>query len=229
MAAKQKKVVIVLGMHRSGTSMVTGLLNQLGVYMGDDLLPADENNPLGYYEDAEFLGINKGILEHAGGSWQNPPPPEKLTTVSGKHRLKMEQAITRRKELPLWGFKDPRTCLTAHLWDGAIKRLATRNIYYLNVIRNGSDVVSSLEKAHGLGNWDQLVVHYQLEIGRFIRSGRKPNVRSINYTTIMRDPSLARHHLMGIVNWLELDVTRHDVETAVASGIRYPQVEIVNG
>src|SRR5215218_4112214 len=56
--------VCVLGMHRSGTSLVAGILRQLGVDLGpdDELLPPDPNNRSGYFELAELVHINDEIL-----------------------------------------------------------------------------------------------------------------------------------------------------------------------
>jgi hypothetical protein len=73
--------VIVIGMHRSGTSLVAGMLAQLGVYMGPIQLPAAEagerNEGLftsGYAEAEELHVLNERLLARAGGSWCVPGP-----------------------------------------------------------------------------------------------------------------------------------------------------------
>jgi len=71
------KTVIVLGMHRSGTSMVSGVLNILGVDIGKDLLGNHWSNPLGHFENNDFRNLNTQILKEAGGDWLNPPSREK--------------------------------------------------------------------------------------------------------------------------------------------------------
>ena len=53
------KTIIVLCMHRSGSSVVAGILSFLGVNMGEDLLPPTEHNPKGYYENPAFTYLNK--------------------------------------------------------------------------------------------------------------------------------------------------------------------------
>lgn len=221
-----RKIVVVLGMHRSGTSAVAHLLHTLGVPMGVEFLPPDENNPLGYWEDTTPLGINKGILANAGGSWKNPPGRNKLLQLNHKHQTAVRAYIERREDERIWGFKDPRTTLTAHLWHHYLTR-QTPNVYYLNVLRNGADIARSVEKAHGKHphGWDRVILHYQQQVSIFMRE-RAINARSISYTTIMRDKTLANYHLMGIAQWLELDVTRNDVATAVNAVLRYPQVVV---
>src|SRR5689334_14926006 len=57
--------IIVTGMHRSGTSLTASLLSAAGVNMGGNLLPADAHNPDGYFEDVEFLELNRTILQQA--------------------------------------------------------------------------------------------------------------------------------------------------------------------
>ncbi|ABN70622.1 hypothetical protein Smar_1536 [Staphylothermus marinus F1] len=53
---EEERTVVVLGMHRSDTSMIAGILNILGVYMGERLLGASWSNPLGHFEDLVSLG-----------------------------------------------------------------------------------------------------------------------------------------------------------------------------
>mgnify|MGYP006290474083 CR=1 FL=1 len=67
------KEVIILGLGRTGTSMVAGILEKLGIDMGTNYKKKNDSNPLGYFENVEFLEINKQILKKAGGSHDNPP------------------------------------------------------------------------------------------------------------------------------------------------------------
>ena len=56
---KEIKTVVVLGMHRSGTSMTSAILEKLGINMGDETLGPLETNPIGHFEDRMFLELNK--------------------------------------------------------------------------------------------------------------------------------------------------------------------------
>src|SRR5262249_31431903 len=53
---------LILGSGRSGTSMLAGTLGQAGYYRGEHLVPADEANPKGYFEDDEINAINEELL-----------------------------------------------------------------------------------------------------------------------------------------------------------------------
>ena len=108
------KIVIVLGMHKSGTSMVAGSLKKLGVNMGKDTTP-DSTNPLGHFEDKEFVTLNSQILKKAGGSWTNPPAKEKIL-IQKEYFLRKIESLIQKQKSELWGWKDPRTCLTIELY-----------------------------------------------------------------------------------------------------------------
>ena len=70
-----KKNIVVLGMHRSGTSMFAEIISRLGFYTGEteELLEPQEDNPKGFWERRDVVQLNDLILEEAGGSWFNPP------------------------------------------------------------------------------------------------------------------------------------------------------------
>jgi len=65
------KCIIVLGMHRSGTSAFTGVLNILGVELGSNLMEPTKENPRGYFEKRAVMEINDEILNILGSSWDD--------------------------------------------------------------------------------------------------------------------------------------------------------------
>ena len=67
---------VVVGMHRSGTSAVTRVIDALGAPAGRSLLPALPENPQGFWEVAPLMDLNDELLEHLGGSWDAPPAPD---------------------------------------------------------------------------------------------------------------------------------------------------------
>ena len=69
-------IVCTLGMHRSGTSLVSRVLNVLGVYLGPEehLMRPSSDNPTGHWESRPIKEINDEILSILGGSWSEPPP-----------------------------------------------------------------------------------------------------------------------------------------------------------
>ena len=114
--AVREKTVVVLGMHRSGSSLTSGLLEALGVDMGERLMAESRANPVGYFEDKAFLRLNRQILHAAGGTWYDPPPPDAIRAQHEPFRAEVEALVRGRPGL--WGWKDPRTSLTLEVYLG---------------------------------------------------------------------------------------------------------------
>lgn len=108
------KTVVVLGMHRSGSSLTSGLLEALGVNMGERLMAESRANPVGYFEDKAFLRLNRKILHAAGGTWYDPPSAEAIRTQKEPFRSEVEALF--QDKPALWGWKDPRTSLTLEVY-----------------------------------------------------------------------------------------------------------------
>jgi hypothetical protein len=137
--------VCVLGMHRSGTSLIARVINLLGVDLGSEegLLPPGPDNPSGYWESAEILEINDAILETFGGRWDKLPalPEDWLASPSLIPLRKRAREILRERfgDIELWGWKDPRNCVTLPFWQELV-----RGMRYVVCIRNPVDVAESL-------------------------------------------------------------------------------------
>ena len=73
MTAQEKRhLTLVLGMHRSGTSVLARALPVLGISLGERLLPAHPCNPKGFFEDADINAGNRALLKELGASWESP-------------------------------------------------------------------------------------------------------------------------------------------------------------
>jgi hypothetical protein len=134
------KVIVVLGMHRSGTSCLTGLLEQAGVFLG----PVSKKNPFnlkGNHESSELMRLHEALLEENGGGWADPP-----STVhwSAAARATRDAFIRRFEAVACWGFKDPRTLFTLEGWLEAIPELAPAGIF-----RHPMLVAQSLQRRDG--------------------------------------------------------------------------------
>ncbi|MDD2746874.1 MAG: hypothetical protein PHG39_04890 [Acidithiobacillus ferrooxidans] len=114
-----QKLILVLGMHRSGTSLVTKALTTLGVYLGDQLMSPAPDNPKGFFEDIELQAINEQFLLSQSCHWDSVRFPSKDTVLSSAldtyHSTIAQHLLTRK--WPLWGFKDPRMCRLWPFWE----------------------------------------------------------------------------------------------------------------
>lgn len=135
----------VIGMHRSGTSMVSRLANLAGLFIGNDaeMLPASHDNPAGYWEPEWILAINERLLAQMGGTWHMPPPACETYGGPGLEALREEAVrdVNRRySNRKPWGWKDPRTTLVIPFW-----RSVVGDIRFAICVRNPLDVAQSLQ------------------------------------------------------------------------------------
>jgi len=192
------KTILVLGMHRSGTSVVAGLLNILGVKMGDNLIPKDVNNVSGYYEDAEFHELNREILHAAGGNWHQPPSEEAINKqINFNHKIKK---LVENKQ-GLWGWKDPRTVLTANLY---VPHLTNPVLVICN--RKTEEVVRSLQKRDKFISEKsyQLINDYKTRINNFVSNHPEIPQIEISYNRVVENPI---QEMEKVANFLNVEFT----------------------
>ncbi|OOF20403.1 glycosyl transferase family 2 [Salinivibrio sp. IB574] len=143
-----RQVVVVLGMHRSGTSALTKALQVLGVSLSENLMPEGEFNPKGHWEDLDIVSINEKLLAHCGCVWFSPYQPELDLNDSFVDALIDEAAallLKRVDELGCYGFKDPRTSRLLVFWQAVFARAGIKP-KYVYALRNPRDIVKSLRK-----------------------------------------------------------------------------------
>jgi len=142
------QVVVVLGMHRSGTSALTKALQVLGVSLSENLMPEGEFNPKGHWEDLDIVAINDKLLAHYDCVWFSPYQPEISLSDPFVDALIDEAAallLTRIETLGCYGFKDPRTSRLLAFWQAVFVRAAVTP-KYVYAVRNPLDIVKSLQK-----------------------------------------------------------------------------------
>lgn len=149
--------VCVLGMSRSGTSVTARTLAILGVYLGEEveLMPAvEENNPAGFFEHQEIADLNEEMLAVLGEAprqrWRHPPPLRTGWERDPRLEPRREEAasILRRSfgGRRVWGWKDPRTCLTLPFWRRVLAGLpeVESRLRYVICLRHPLEVAASL-------------------------------------------------------------------------------------
>lgn len=148
-----KNVIVVIGMHRSGTSLLSRVLASAGIPLGDNLRNEyNDDNTEGYWEHAEIVGIQNDLVHYLGCDWNGkyagkPLPTNWLSfseTIKTKNKLKsiVEKEIAKSN---LWAFKDPRTCRFLPIWKSIFEELAI-NPSYILAIRNPASSIASLVK-----------------------------------------------------------------------------------
>lgn len=111
--------IFVLGMHRSGTSCLAGLLEEAGLYLGD-VKHESTYNVKGNRENPLVMKLNERVLMQNGASWDSPPPHPVKWNLDAQHERDRVLATYRSKSA--WGIKDPRLLFTLDGWLSDIPR-----------------------------------------------------------------------------------------------------------
>jgi glycosyltransferase involved in cell wall biosynthesis len=187
-AATRKQALVVLGMHRSGTSALTRVLNLCGAFLPDNKRPAKlNNNDKGFWEPEEIIHLNERLLKSFGAT--SLDAQFNLADKMYLHADFIDDAAMLLKSeyggQPLILIKDPRMCLFARWWDEAIHKAGYEPCYVIP-LRNPLEVAASLEARDslpmeaGLALW----LHYFNEADAATRESRRVFA---TYTDMMSD------------------------------------------
>src|SRR5213592_2006584 len=128
--------------------MVTRLLHACGLYLGprNELMPAQADNPDGFWEHLGFVALNDELLNELGGAWDLPPKPDETFEHPRLDPLRMKARflIEKFNSAGLWGWKDPRNSLTLPFWQDLLPGMKT-----LIMVRNPLEVAHSMNERNG--------------------------------------------------------------------------------
>ena len=159
--------IFILGMHRSGTSALTRVLNLMGPELPDDVLTADKYNSKGYWESNAVVQLNDRILNHFDKSWKTPSPmPQRWFGQAATQNFIAEAKELIRREFSLstdFLIKDPRLSRTLPVWRAALSDIETPMVCLI-AIRHPEEVCRSLmlrnnmSREHAYGLWTRYMV-----------------------------------------------------------------------
>lgn len=159
--------IVVLGPHRSGTSLVTRLINMMGAYFdaGNASIGFNDENPKGFWERSDVIKCDEDILKQQDCSWDRLDNWKSFTAPKRTPK-DLEETITKMKNIILemdghrpWVVKDPRMCLTFPYWQPHLEVPVLVVVY-----RDPIEVAISLRQrngfslAHGLALWEYYAV-----------------------------------------------------------------------
>lgn len=191
--------VFVLGMHRSGTSVMAGVLDRLGLDGGPpgSMFVADEFNSDGYWEQRPLVELHDRMLQRLGGFASAPPrhfTPRQLHCRLPDATERIESLVDELFDRP-WFVKDPRHCLLLPLWSAALGN----DDLAVVVLRSPDSVVRSLRHRNGystmlaLGLWER----YTLDLLSGVQ-GRPAVV--VRYEDLIDDPRRTVEDLSDVVS-----------------------------
>ena len=186
--------IIVLGMHRSGTSLLTKILQMSGAWLGDDeqVSAKGQDNPTGFWEHSAVRSINQCLLEASDANWDSVLKFDlkKVPLSIDKHlRDEAKDVVTHLQNHKIWAIKDPRLCLTLPWW-----RPIFGNVVVAHICRSPLDIARSLSvrndmsRETGLALWEYYLLH------AVENSAGLPQI-VVNYDHMVDDPEMAHANL----------------------------------
>lgn len=144
----RKNAIIVLGMHRSGTSSLAGTLTKLGVAGPKSLLPATDFNEQGHFESIPIMHLNDAILASAGTDWHDWRAfnGDWYDSVLCNEFVEKGAAVIDDEfgDYPLIVVKDPRMCRLMPLWTKVFERTG-HQLHIIMPLRSPLEVAQSLK------------------------------------------------------------------------------------
>lgn len=211
--------VCIAGMARSGTSMVTRLLNLCGLWLGDerDMLSPAPDNPDGFWENTRLIAVNEMILSAFGGAWDCPPAfpagwvdDPRLNDA----RILAAGVLGSFAGHAPWGWKDPRNSLTFPFWEHALPETKV-----IVCVRN------PLEVARSLHQWmfsPELSLTLWYQFNAALLRAVPPERRIVtHYDSFFAAPEASLRRVLDFVGLPASDATVTDALAAIALRLRH--------
>jgi hypothetical protein len=205
--------IVVLGMHRSGTSSVGGLLTRMGAWPGhDEELLRGPDNPRGHFEHGGLHLACVRRLQAAGGDWKSPPdhsPAQAIDEFRRDVAVVLDALDTQRP----WFIKEPRLCLLVR----ELLPLLTRPVF-VHVVRDPLEIAASLQRRDGMAQTQALELweHYTREA--FAGSQGWPRL-IVDYNALLEDPLNTSKALLGALTDLGVSGLQLPAESEITSWI----------
>jgi len=215
--------VLVVGMHRSGTSLVAQLVASLGMVAptGRDRLPADKTNPTGHWESRRLMRANDVLLFLFGGTTLAPPKLSAGWQTSLRSRMLRPVArhlFNASFRADGWMWKDPQICLTLPFW----ALMWPRQPAIVYVRRSPAAICSSLVKRdditteHAMAVWERYLRHLFAALGG-------QDIVCVDYDDLLDQPDLAVKQLAAALTaaGVELSPNQADPVATVIPGLAH--------
>lgn len=195
---EEKTLLIVLGMHRSGSSLMAKTLESLGAELGDQLLPPQPDNPKGFFEDVDIGMVNETMLYlHGLAAHSIKPYSNKTQNKEKLIEYGVELLLQKLEGKKIFCFKDPRTARNFSIWREVIDRLPNVAIHVVLIVRNPLSVAKSLEVRNGI---DPMRAYYMwlLHYVPVICLSKELPMHIVHYEDLIANPECALEEISKI-------------------------------
>lgn len=226
MRSLKKRAIIVLGMHRSGTSAMTRVLNLLGLRINREIVPPQDNNPTGFWEASELLRINGQLLAHLKSDWKsiifqknNWADSPELTEL---RRRATDLIKNDFHETSFCVLKDPRLCRLLPFWCPILSESGF-GIAFVCITRNPLDVIKSLETRNNLTKRSAAMLWLTHVLDAEMDSRGYPRV-FVSYEQLMinwKNVALKIKEQLHLEFPISIEVATNDVETFLQKDLHH--------
>ena len=205
--------VLVVGPHRSGTSVTTRVISLLGPALcaeEDRMIKPD--NPAGHWESMSLMTLNEELLAALGGTWYAPPELpigwERSDDLAELRQRAVEQ-FYRVHPASGWVWKDPRLCLLLPFWTTALEI----DPVVVLTVRHPVEIARSMmardrfEWTHVLAIWEHHVVSALRNMAGFA-------VGVVRYDDLLANPRRETARLQSVLGGFGVDVSGAEVDAA---------------
>ncbi len=202
MNAKNRKCICIIGMHRSGTSTISGLLHTIGLDLGRNIIPPRYDNPKGFFENIPVNHFNDKLLSKLGGAWHD-------TMFLGDYWWENEEIQTERTKVTAiineefypdatFVIKDPRISILLPFY---LKVFEMNHIdpCFIICFRNPFEVAASLKTRDNLPGSSALLLWMDHTLKAELYSRPYPRM-FLNYHDVLSDPAGALHRVAGALH-----------------------------
>ena len=171
-----RRALLVLGMHRAGTSALARVLSLRGASLPAQVLPANAGNIDGYWEPRGVVDLNDRILDACDTAWDDPFASQRLAAEAARLAAFREEAVAvlgrEYGDAGLIVLKDPRCTLLREFWNAALAAGGFEPLP-VAIVRPCAEVAASLARrdATGLETAAMLYIAYGLQVARAVAAG----------------------------------------------------------
>jgi glycosyltransferase involved in cell wall biosynthesis len=199
--------IIILGMHRSGTSVVARLLNMMGAYFAPERveLPLTTANPKGYWERRDVINLNEDILTALGITWDNIhqfKSADMTSDIQTRFESYAREIILGLDANRPWMLKDPRLCLLLPFWQPLFEIPVCVYVH-----RSPLQVAQSLKKREGFPLMLSIALWEKYNLQGLANSADMPRIL-VSHEEIMKNPVVTVNKLYQDLIYCEVQGLR---------------------
>ncbi len=215
--------LLIVGMHRSGTSLLARIIQGCGVDIGRRLLGGSTGNEHGHWEDAFAVELHERLLSSMGRRWDTVPVPSMQAVAASVAEGDADSLVRYMREdrarQPHWAVKDPRLSLFARLWIGSAVQGGTE-VSALLMVRHPVEVAQSLAVRDGIPRGQGLLLWLDYTLAALERVDGIP-LRVATYDELMASPAALLERIRSLPGWEGLSIDARAIEELVRPDERH--------